>query len=374
MSIRRALESLASDPRRPKRLVAAMSGGVDSSVAAFLAREAGIETVGVTLRLRSCADDPSEQRKACCGAEDAIHARSAAAKLGIPHYFLDYQADFQRLVLSRAWDEYSRGRTPNPCVLCNRYLKFGRLLDYAREIGADGVVTGHYARIIPAAEGVYGLYRGLDPDKDQSYFLFDMPRENLPRCWFPLGGLDKAATREIARGLGLANAEKRESQDACFGVKGESFPETLRRVLGVDVRPGTFVDESGRELGRHSGVYAYTIGQRRGLGVALGVRGWVSRIEPETGRVVISTDEEDLLEESFTAAEINWLDPGREGQSFDASCQVRYAHRAEAARVDPLPGGQIRVTFARPVRAVTPGQAAVVYEGDRVVCGGWING
>jgi tRNA-specific 2-thiouridylase len=373
-SVDRALAAITDGRPRPKRLVAAMSGGVDSSVAAFLMKEAGIEVIGVTLRLRACADEPGETRKACCGAEDAIHARSSAAKIGVSHYFLDYQEDFQRLVLSRAWNEYSKGRTPNPCVLCNRYLKFGRLIDYARELDADGIITGHYARVLADDAGGSGLYRGLDPMKDQSYFLFDIPGKNLAFCRFPLGPLRKTETREIARNLGLANAEKRESQDACFGVRGESFPETLRRVLKVDVRPGCFVDEAGRVLGRHGGVYAYTIGQRRGLGIALGSRGYVSAIRPETGEVVISTDEETLMRSSLVAEEINWLDSSRKDTAFSGSAQVRFAQKPQAAVLSPLPGGRVRITFHKPVRAITPGQAVVMYVGDRLVCGGWIAG
>jgi tRNA-specific 2-thiouridylase len=370
----RALTALSDRRPRPKRLVAAMSGGVDSSVAAYIMKEAGIEVVGITLRLRACADESGETRKACCGAEDAIHARSSAAKIGVPHYFLDYQEDFRHIVLSRAWDEYSKGRTPNPCVLCNRYLKFGRLLDYAREIEADGIITGHYARVLTDEAGEAGLYRGLDPLKDQSYFLFDLARENLSRSWFPLGPLRKSETREIARTLGLANAEKRESQDACFGVPGESFPETLRRVLGADVRPGTFIDESGKVLGRHDGVHAYTIGQRRGLGISLGIRGYVSAIRPETAEVIISTDEETLMRNSLTAEDINWLDLSRKDTAFSGSVQVRFAQKPQTAVLSPLPGGKVRIAFHKPVRAVTPGQAAVMYVGDRVVCGGWIAG
>jgi len=367
-----AVAELSSDPRKPKRIVAAMSGGVDSSVAAFLLKEAGIDVVGVTLRLRSCSDEKDEVRKACCGAEDSIHARLSAGRMGIPHYFLDYQDDFRRIVLERAWSEYEKGRTPNPCVLCNRWLKFGRLMDYAGEIGADGMATGHYARVLASDRGEAGLYRGLDPVKDQSYFLFDLRRENLRRCWFPLGSLKKSDVREIARFAGLANAERRESQDACFGVKGESFPETLRRVLGAEVRPGTFVDEQGKILGRHDGVYAYTLGQRRGLGIALGSRGYVAGIRPETAEVVVSTDERLLLADFLEADEVNWLAPEFAAFPFTGEAQVRYGHRPEAAEIVPLPDGGIEVRFRKPVRAVTPGQAAVVYAGDRLICGGWI--
>ncbi len=367
-----AVAEIASDPRKPKLVVAAMSGGVDSSVAAFLLKEAGLDVVGVTLRLRSCSDEKDEVRKACCGAEDSIHARLSAGRLGVPHYFLDYQDDFKRIVLERAWSEYEKGRTPNPCVLCNRWLKFGRLMDYAGEIGAAGIATGHYARTLADGKGGIGLYRGLDPAKDQSYFLFDLRHESLRRCWFPLGSLKKAEVREIARFAGLANAEKRESQDACFGVKGESFPETLRRVLGTESRPGNFVDERGRVLGRHDGFHAFTLGQRRGLGIALGSRGYVAAIRPETAEVVVSTDESLLLADSLEADEANWLAPEFAASPFTGEAQVRYGHRPEAAEIEPLPDGGIRVRFRKPVRAVTPGQAAVAYSGDRLVCGGWI--
>ena len=368
----RAVDAIKADPRKPKMIVAAMSGGVDSSVAAFLLKQAGLEVVGVTLRLRACGDEKDELRKACCGAEDSIHARLSASKIGIPHYFLDYQDDFRRIVLERAWNDYAKGRTPNPCVLCNRYLKFGRLQDYAGEIGAAGIATGHYARVLVDGEGRPGLYRGLDFAKDQSYFLFDVTYENLGRSWFPLGELRKAEVREIARFAGLANAEKKESQDACFGVKGESFPETLRRVLGTEVKAGNFVDERGKVLGRHDGVYAYTLGQRRGLGIALGSRGYVARIRPEAAEVVVSTDESLLFAEDLAAAEVNWLAPEYRDTAFSGEAQIRYGHRPEAADVEPLPGGGIKVRFRKPVRAVTPGQAAVVYAGGRLVCGGWI--
>lgn len=372
MSLEAAVKSLSSDPRRPRRLAAAMSGGVDSTVAAYLAREAGIQVVGVTLRLGLRGAETGGMTGASCGDESGDAAREAAGRLDIPHHVLDLEEDFRRIVLSPAWEEYARGRTPNPCVLCNRHLKFGRLLDYAREIGADGILTGHYARVLPEEEGGFGLHRGLDPKKDQSYFLFGLEREALERCFFPLGGILKAETREIARGLGLAAAERRESQDACFGIAGESFPESLRRALGAPARPGVFVDPDGKVLGRHGGAHAYTLGQRRGLGVPLGVRGWVSRIEPDTGKVVISTDANALLSRELTAEGALWLQPVEEGSSFEALVAVRYSHPAAPARVKILPGGRFTAQFVRPVRAVTPGQAAVAYQGDRVLGGGWI--
>lgn len=366
------LEEIRKDPRRPKKVVAAMSGGVDSSVAAWLMKEAGVEVVGVTLRLRPCDEDGGIQRKACCGAEDSIHARATAGRIGISHYFLDYQEEFRDRVLEPAWNEYARGRTPNPCVFCNRFLKFGKLVQYARQIGAEGIVTGHYAQVKPLSPGGMGLFRGVDPRKDQSYFLFALERDVLPWCWFPLGGLLKREVRQLARSIGLTNAEKPESQDACFGVPGEAFADTLRRVLGKQSVPGYFVDASGRILGPHRGVHHYTLGQRRGLGVALGKRAYVARIDPTGGTIVLSTEDGELLKTGLEATDVNWLDPSFQKEPFKGWVQVRYTQKPVAAWVIPLSEDRIQVQFEEKVRAITPGQAAVVYREGQVICGGWI--
>ncbi|MFQ3621627.1 MAG: tRNA 2-thiouridine(34) synthase MnmA [Spirochaetales bacterium] len=371
-SIEKLLKELQQEPRKPRKVLVAMSGGVDSSVAAYIMKEAGIEVIGVTLRLRSCSLEEGVKQKACCGAEDSIHAQAVAGRLGIPHYFLDYQEDFRKKVLEKAWEEYASGRTPNPCVLCNRFLKFGKLFHYAGAIGAEGIVTGHYARILPQEGGAYGLFRGIDSKKDQSYFLFALDPAVLSRCWFPLGGLLKTEVREIAREIGLSNAEKRESQDACFGVGGEAFADTLRRVLGKTVKPGIFTDASGKILGYHEGVHAYTLGQRRGLGVALGKRAYVARIDVEKGIVVLDTDEKELLHSELVAKEVNWLAPLFAKKPFEGFVQVRYTQQAVPAYIVPLEGGRIRVEFTEKVRAITPGQAAVVYKEDQLICGGWI--
>ncbi len=366
------LDGIRKDPRKPRKVVAAMSGGVDSSVAAWLMKEAGVEVVGVTLRLRPCDDDLAVQRKACCGAEDSIHAKTTAGRIGISHYLLDYQDEFRARVLEDAWTEYTKGRTPNPCVLCNRFLKFGKLYTYACEIGAEGIVTGHYARVKPLSHGGMGLFRGVDPVKDQSYFLFALDRKVLETCWFPLGELTKGEVRDLARQIGLTNAEKPESQDACFGVPGEAFADTLRRVLGKEAIPGYFIDSLGRILGPHRGVHHYTLGQRRGLGVALGKRAYVSKIDPTTGTIVLSTEDEELHKSLLEATEVNWLDPSFQKEPFEGWVQVRYTQKPVAARVIPLSTDRIRVEFQERVRAITPGQAAVVYQGNELICGGWI--
>jgi len=370
--LQQQIQGIQADPRKPRQVVAAMSGGVDSSVAAYLMKQAGVEVIGVTLRLRPCSEDQPEQRKACCGAEDSLHARVTASRIGIDHYFLDYQKEFFEEILTTAWKEYSRGRTPNPCVLCNRFLKFGRLVQYAEQIGADGIVTGHYARILPLPdrEGI-GLFRGIDPVKDQSYFLFGIEREVLARCWFPLGSLEKKDVRALARVIGLSNAEKRESQDACFGVPGESFADTLRRLFNEKRVLGNFVDETGKVLGPHTGIHNYTLGQRRGLNVALGKRLYVSRIDPETGTIVLSSEEEALRRSSLEAEGVNWLDPFFRERPFKGEVQVRYTQHPVPGEISPSEEG-IRIQFKEPIRAITPGQAAVVYKGEEVICGGWI--
>ncbi len=366
------LAGIRKDPRKPKKVLAAMSGGVDSSVAAWLMKESGVEVVGITLRLRPCNEEQIEQQKACCGAEDSIHAKATASRIGISHYFLDYQEEFRNQVLECAWHEYAKGRTPNPCVLCNRFLKFGKLDQYARQIGAEGIVTGHYARVKPLPSGAMGLFRGLDPEKDQSYFLFALEREVLGRCYFPLGELTKREVRQLAKRVGLTNADKKESQDACFGIPGEAFADTLRRVLGKKITPGYFVDPTGRILGSHRGVHHYTLGQRRGLGVALGKRAYVSSIDPTTGTIVLSTEEDELKKDFLEATEVNWLDPSFQKEPFMGWVQVRYTQKPIAAEVIPLSADRIQVKFQDRVRAITPGQAAVVYQGDLVICGGWI--
>jgi tRNA-specific 2-thiouridylase len=357
--------------KMPKKLVAAISGGVDSSVAAAIAIEQGCELIAVTLKMRSCENIP-DKRKSCCGIEDDMYARGAAEKLGIPHYFLNVKDQFEENVLRKAWQEYSLGRTPNPCALCNRHLKFGALLDYAIKIGAAGIITGHYSKIERIESGV-SLRRGADPEKDQSYFLFDLTPEQLDKSFMPLGSLTKSEVREKARRFGLPNAEKTESQDACFGFRDETFSQTLYSLFKGTAKKGIIKDKSGRVLAEHKGIHLFTIGQRKGLGIALGAPAYVVGICAESRDVIVSKDEKDLFSDRLTASNLNWQAANFAGQEFKCLAQIRYRGRAVNAEVTPLPEGRVEVKFEKPVRAITPGQAIVFYEGDCLVGGGWID-
>ena len=346
--------------------VVAMSGGVDSSVAAALAQEAGLDITGVTLRLWSCDDTSTEST--CCNAEAVALARAVAADLGFAHEVLDVYERFDREVLEPCWRQYASGRTPNPCALCNPRIKFGSLVDRADALGAHHVATGHLARVLHTDRGSE-LRRGADPGKDQSYFLFGLEPEQLSRALFPVGELSKHEVRDHARRLGLPNAERAESQDACFGGGGEVFAEALRHRFAGEAIPGPVVDRQGQELGRHDGIHQFTVGQRRGLGVSLGRPAWVVAIRPADHAVVVSTDPGDLLAPGLLARACRWHGPTDE--RFVATVQVRYRHAAARATVIRR-GADAEVRFDAPQRAITPGQAAVFYDGDRVIGGGWI--
>jgi tRNA-uridine 2-sulfurtransferase len=354
-------------PRPP--VVVAMSGGVDSSVAAALLVREGYDVTGVTLRLRPCGEgvDPGS----CCGVDGIETARKVAARLGIPHEVFGVGVDFQERVLRPAWEDYAAGRTPNPCIRCNRDVKFDLLVQYAMALGAPQVATGHYARRGQSPDGAPVLRRGLDPGKDQSYFLFALGREGLARALFPLGALPKSEVRAMARELGLESADRPDSQDACLDCE-EGFAEALRRAVGGEARPGALVDGEGRVLGRHEGIHRFTVGQRQGTGVAVGRRAWVRRIDAVDGTVVLTTDPADLLASSLEASGATWLcDPP--AAPLHCAVQVRYRSPAAAAVVTPLHGDRFRVDFDGPARALSPGQAAVIYDGDRVLGGGFID-
>ena len=356
--------------KMPKKLVVAISGGVDSSVAAAMAIEQGCELIAVTLKMRSC-DNLPDKRKSCCGIEDDMYARGAAEKLGIPHYFLNVKEQFEEKVLKAAWQEYSLGRTPNPCALCNRYLKFGALLEYALKIGTDGIITGHYSKIERTESGV-SLHRGVDPEKDQSYFLFGLTPEQLGKSFMPLGAFTKREVRERARSYGLPNAEKTESQDACFGFRDETFAQTLCSLFRGNPGKGLFKDKAGNIIGEHGGVHLFTIGQRKGLGIALGAPAYVVGICADSGDVIVSKDENDLLSDRLTASGLNWQLADYANRKFSCLAQIRYRSKAVNAEVTPLPEGRVEVKFERALRAITPGQAVVFYEKDCIIGGGWI--
>jgi tRNA-specific 2-thiouridylase len=364
-------------PAHPSRVVVAMSGGVDSSVAAALLVEAGHEVVGVFMRQgRPPEADASPARpghQGCCSVADAHDARRVADRLGIPLYALDLTPDFGRIIDYFA-AEYGRGRTPNPCVRCNAWLKFGRLFEHADAIGASHVATGHYARLEHGPEGLPAVLRGRDAARDQSYVLFDVRPERLVRMLLPVGSLSKAEVRERARGLGLATADKPDSQEICFVAPGEHAALVARRLGGS--RAGEIVDAAGSVLGHHPGIEHFTVGQRQGLGIAVGRPLHVIAIEAESCRVVVGPPEA-VPQSHLTAADATWLVPAPTAP-FECLVQCRAQRGPAAAVVTPLEPGRFAARFTGGPTAspgpISPGQPAVCFSGDRVLGGGWIEG
>jgi len=351
------------------RVLVAMSGGVDSSVAAALLVEEGHEVVGVTMKTFCYSDSPDHGRT-CCGLDGIADARRVAVSLGIPHYVFDVEEDFTRDVIDDFVGEYARGRTPNPCVRCNSNTKFRDLLDRGRALGCDGIASGHYVRARHGPEGS-ALLRGVDTAKDQSYFLWGLPRTMLPILHFPLGELTKPKVRERARGLDLATADKPESQEICFVPTGD-YRDLLRQRLGgahPALEPGRLVDRRGNVVGEHDGYARFTIGQRKGLGGGFPEPMFVLEILPEARDVVVGTHDE-LFADLVEVGELNWL---AEPPSTGRQVRVQLRHRSPdvPARVGSR-GELLILELQRGVPAVTPGQSAVVYEGERVLGGGRI--
>lgn len=349
------------------RVVAAMSGGVDSSVAALLLQRVGCEVVGLFMRNGVHVGAAESAKKSCCSVSDARDARMVAAQLGIPFQAVDLAAEFGEVV-RYFLAEYGRGRTPNPCAVCNRDLKFRRLLDCADELGAAGVVTGHYARLAVSG-GRVEVRRGVDRSKDQSYQLFSVAEKDLLRARLPLGTMRKAQVREIASSAGLRTAAKADSQEICF-VPSNDYRELLAE-RGVALHPGKLVDTGGRELGEHAGTEHFTIGQRRGHGVAAGEPLYVVAVDPASGTVVLGTREEGGAR-SMRVEALNWIgfDPPGSGE-LRAEVQVRYHHVPAPAAI-AVHGSTAEVVFDEPELAVAPGQGAAFYLGDRLLGGGWI--
>ena len=354
----------------PARVVLAMSGGVDSSVAAHLLKEQGYDVVGLFMRtgVHHEDDDRSpDRKKGCCSALDAGDARRVADRLDIPFYALDFEEDFNR-IMDYFTDEYLAGRTPNPCVVCNNWLKFGKLWDYGRQLDADFIATGHYIR---AAErgGRTELLRAVDPAKDQSYVLFGLPRALLPRLLFPLGAYHKDEVRALARTANLGVAAKPDSVEICF-VPNNDHADFIRKRRPELATAGVFRDQAGTVLAEHDGYEKYTIGQRKGLGFGSAGRRYVLDIVPETHDVILG-DRDELLASALTALRVNWL---IDAPTTELRCQakIRYRHEPAAATVTALHDVGVRVDFATPQSAITPGQAVVFYDGDRVLGGGWI--
>ncbi|MFA5334265.1 MAG: tRNA 2-thiouridine(34) synthase MnmA [Candidatus Omnitrophota bacterium] len=341
-----------------KRVVVAMSGGVDSSVAAFLLKEQGCEVIGLTMRLSP-------------GSRCVKDAKKIAAKLGIRHYTVDLQEEFRRDVIGYFCSEYSKGRTPNPCVVCNRKVKFGKLLEKAKALGADYLATGHYAKVSrDKKSGRFFIKEASDKSKDQSYFLFDLGQRQLRRLLFPLGGLTKSEVREIAGSAGFKGInDKPESQDICF-IPGGGYRDFIRkRIKGI--RPGRVVDTGGRYMGMHKGIAFYTTGQREGLGIAAGKPVYVVRLDPRRNEITVG-DAAEVKGKELTAKDIRWMGKaGLEGAVY-AQAKIRYNHRKSACRVMPLSARRVKAVFDEPQHAITPGQAFVFYGGEKILGGGWI--
>lgn len=377
--------------RHPGRVLVAMSGGVDSSVTACLLCEQGYEVMGLFMRVgaddvpdhdsgesATCAQAgsalatdattaPVRSHQGCCSAADAADARFVAGMLGIPFYALNFKADFERIIDYFA-EQYARGRTPNPCVKCNTWLKFGKLIEYADAIGADHVATGHYARIEHTPDGPL-LYRGIDPAKDQSYFLYDVRRDMLSRAMFPIGRLHKDEVRDLARRFGLPVTDKPDSVEICF-VPDRDYARVVRSRRPEAFRTGEIVDDTGRVLGVHGGIANFTIGQRRGLGVAADRPKYVTRLDVLNNRVTLG-DRQDLLAGGLIASQPNFLGPIPRGR-LRCRAKIRYQHQAAECTATLTTDGMLRVTFDKPQSSITAGQSVVLYDGDRVLGGGCI--
>jgi len=348
-----------------------MSGGVDSSVTAALLKEEGHEVIGITMQIWDYSRFTSQHGETfgtCCSLDDVYDARRVAEGLGIPFYVVNFEKDFQQEVIDRFCDDYFSGLTPNPCVLCNQVLKFEILLRRAVELEADCLATGHYARIVEEGGG-YALRKGLDPKKDQSYFLFTLTQDQMSRVVFPLGGMTKDEVRDHAARFDLRVAEKAESQDICFVPDGD-YVRFLEEERGAGKMNGEIVHVSGKVLGRHRGTYRYTVGQRRGLGLSWPRPLYVVGIDAKARRVIVG-EEEHLHAGELTTEKTNWI-IAPPTEPFRGSCRIRYRHHEATALLTPLSDGRVRVVFDTSQKGVTPGQAAVFYDGDRVLGGGWI--
>ncbi|HAB15440.1 MAG TPA: tRNA 2-thiouridine(34) synthase MnmA [Verrucomicrobiales bacterium] len=350
-----------------------MSGGVDSSATAALLLEQGYDVIGVTLKLwpQDCVNRAEDK---CCGPQAVMDARSVCARLGIPYYLVDESGLFHEKVIQYFATEYRAGRTPNPCVMCNQHLKFGVLLDRARQLGCELMATGHFARVEKnAATGHVQLLKGLDPRKDQSYFLFSLRQDQLAHVLFPLGEKTKNDTREVARACALRTADKEESMEICF-VPDRDYGKFLREANLAHSHRGAIVDTAGRQLGQHDGIEFYTVGQRRGLGVSSDSPLYVLELDAVQNQVVVG-HESDLNQDRFSLSHCNWIAPevvADGNHPFECVAKIRYNHPGARATVIPHSRGA-DVRLHEPARAVTPGQACVLYDGDRVLGGGWIH-
>ena len=353
-----------------KKALIAMSGGVDSSVAAYLTKQAGYDCAGITLNLFDNDDIEISRDRTCCSLDDIEDARAVCRTIGIPYYVYNFKDSFREHVIARFIRAYETGATPNPCVDCNRFIKFEKLVRRAEELDYDLVVTGHYATVERSESGRYLLKKAADLSKDQSYVLYPLTQRQLAKAYFPLGSMTKDETRELAESLGLLNARKRDSQDICFVPDGD-YASFIEHYTGNVYPHGAFTDEDGNVLGEHKGIIRYTIGQRRGLGLALPHPMYVKEKDPENNRVILC-DNERLFSQSLIAKDVNLISVDRIDAPMRVKARVRYNQKEQPATVISLDDDTISVTFDEPQRAICKGQAVVLYDGDYVVGGGTI--
>jgi len=348
-----------------------MSGGVDSSLAAALLKKEGCDVIGITFRMWPKEECGSSADRACCSLEAVTRARAVAGDLGIPYYVMDFSKDFKREVIDYFCAEYLKGLTPNPCVVCNEKIKFGKLLVKARELGASYIATGHYAKTgFDKASGRFLLKEGRDKSKDQSYFLFNLSQQQLKEAMFPLGDLTKERTRSLAKKLKIKTHNTASSQDICF-IQDLDYAEYIRKKTGVEIKKGDITDKDGNVIGRHNGIPFYTIGQRRGLGIAYKEPLYVTAIDIGKNRIIAGT-KKDVMKKSLIADRVNWIAVRGIEKPLRIMARIRYNHKKAAAIVTRIDENAIRVDFDEPQAAPTPGQAVVFYDKDVVVGGGWI--
>ena len=353
------------------QVVVAMSGGVDSSVAALLLKEQGMEVIGISMKTHEMSEEDAREGHTCCSASDINDARRVCQQLDIPFYPINFTEEFEEKVIRNFVNEYGEGRTPNPCVQCNDKLKFSLLLQKARQLGAYYLATGHYAQKSRDRNGKYHLLKGRDREKDQTYFLFGLGQEQLEHVLFPIGKYTKEEVREFARAADLKTAEKPESQEICFVSNNDYVKFLENRAPELAEKKGLFVDSEENTLGEHQGIHAYTVGQRRGLGVSSSERLYVSEIMPEEGKVVLG-NRESLLKHGLIAGRVRWVNRESVTSGQGVEVKIRHRHKGVPAVLWIIDDNTVRIEFREPEAAVTPGQAAVLYDGEELLGGGWI--